>query len=73
MYKSVQFHIASKFTMLPSYQMWKKPVYGNYLVLITKFIQSATKLDSLVYLGTTFFVEVKIWYFIGLDKQNFLE
>ena len=31
MYTSVQFHIASKFTKLPSYQMWQMPVHAKEL------------------------------------------
>ena len=37
MYTSVQFHIASKCTMLSSYQVRQKPVHAKDLVLITKF------------------------------------
>ena len=36
MYTSVQFHIASKCTKLPSYQMRQKTFHAKDLVLITK-------------------------------------
>ena len=36
LYASVKFHIASKCTKLPSYQMRQKPVHAKDLVLITK-------------------------------------
>ena len=36
MYTSVQFHIASKYTKLPSYQMRQTPVHAKDLDLITK-------------------------------------
>ena len=35
-YTSVQFHVASKCTKLPPYQMRQKPVHAKELVLITK-------------------------------------
>ena len=35
-YTSVYFHIASKCTKLPSYQMRQKPAHAKDLVLITK-------------------------------------
>ena len=36
MYTSVQFHIASKCTKLPSYQERQRPVHAKDLGLITK-------------------------------------
>ena len=36
MYTSVQLHIASKYTMLPSYQMRQIPVHAKYLDLTKK-------------------------------------
>ena len=36
MYVSVQFHIASKCTKLPTYQVRQEPAHAKDLVLITK-------------------------------------
>ena len=38
MHTSANFHNASKFTKLPSYQMWQIPVHAKDLVLITNWL-----------------------------------
>ena len=43
MYTSVQFHIASNCTKLPSYQIREKPVYEKDLDLITKLSDTLQK------------------------------
>ena len=62
MYTSVQFYIASKCTMISSYQVRQKPVHAKDLVLVTKL--SDTCSDSFTIFG--------LWV-LGLAVSNINE
>ena len=73
-YTSVQIHIASKCTKLPSYQMWKKPVHAKDLVLTPKLTHTLSKFcyDEFIFnrnvnLFTELNVGVAKWIFCYKD------